>query len=213
MTTGIAGAIIAGGRSGRMRAGGVSGDKFLQPLGSKPIISHVIARVRPQVDTVFINSKGDLSRFSGFGIPVVEDMEIRHGGPLVGLLSCLVHAKSYTSLLTSAADTPFLPLDLSDRLAQKQAETGARIVLAHSNERIHPIIGLWRTDLVSDLKKWLHHTEKASIFGFSKHIGFESVDIPLVHTPRLAESYDPFFNINVPDDLLKAREINEALQA
>ncbi|EEZ32898.1 molybdopterin-guanine dinucleotide biosynthesis protein A [Brucella sp. NF 2653] len=211
--TKIAGAIIAGGQSSRMQAGGVSGDKFLQPLGSAPVIAHVIARLQPQVDTLFINSKGDLSRFAAFGLPAVKDIAMNHGGPLVGLLTCLAHASPCRLLLTSAADTPFLPCDLASNLIRKQAETGARIILARSNERIHPIVGLWHTDLVQDLEKWLQHTEKASIFWFAKHIGFEVVNIPLAHAPRLTESYDPFFNINLPDDLLKAREINEALQA
>ncbi len=52
-TTRIAGAIIAGGESSRMQAGGVAGDKFLQKLGSQTIISCVAERLSPQVDHLF----------------------------------------------------------------------------------------------------------------------------------------------------------------
>lgn len=49
----IAGAIIAGGQSSRMQAGGLAGDKFLQQLGSQTIIEHVAARLSLQVDYLF----------------------------------------------------------------------------------------------------------------------------------------------------------------
>ena len=65
----IAGVILAGGRSRRM--GG--GDKCLRPLRGETLISHVVARARPQVDALAINANGDPERFSDFALPVVGD--------------------------------------------------------------------------------------------------------------------------------------------
>ena len=42
---GVIGIVLAGGKSSRM--GG--GDKALLPLGRRPLLAHVVARLRPQV--------------------------------------------------------------------------------------------------------------------------------------------------------------------
>ena len=67
---GVAGVILAGGLSRRM--GG--GDKCLRSLGGKPILAHIIERVRPQVETLILNANGDPARFDAFGLPVVADV-------------------------------------------------------------------------------------------------------------------------------------------
>ncbi|MND77819.1 molybdopterin-guanine dinucleotide biosynthesis protein MobA [compost metagenome] len=84
-------------------------------------------------------------------------------------------------------------------------------MLASSNGRVHPIFGLWRTDLLQPLDEWLAHTDKASVLAFAHHIGFEEVEFPLIQLAK-NERYDPFFNINRPDDLIEATRLNEALK-
>ena len=59
--SGILGVILAGGRATRM--GG--GDKGLIALGGRPILGHVIDRLRPQVDGLALNANGDPARFAG----------------------------------------------------------------------------------------------------------------------------------------------------
>ncbi|PQA71901.1 molybdenum cofactor guanylyltransferase [Brucella oryzae] len=209
----IAGAIIAGGLSSRMQEGGVSGDKFLQPLGSTgTIISHVVRRIKPQVDTLIINANSDDSRLNDLGVPVIKDLPAKHGGPLVGILTALTQARGASLLLTTAADTPFLPHDLADHLLSRRNETGARVVLACSLSRIHPIFGLWETGLADELAAWLANTSRASVFAFGGHIGFETVDFPLAFIGNSPETYDPFFNINRPDDLVAAQKLAEVME-
>ena len=70
----IAGVILAGGRATRM--GG--GDKCLLPLGGRPILAHVIARLAPQVDALALNANGDPARFAAFGLPVLPDSVAGH---------------------------------------------------------------------------------------------------------------------------------------
>lgn len=204
----VAGAIIAGGLSSRMREGGIDGDKFLQVLGAGSVIGEVAARLKPQVSALFINANGDASRLFSLGLPVVADISASHGGPLPGILTALIHAKNSTWLLTAAADTPFLPADLGQRLFERQRATGKDIVLASSAGHIHPIFGLWRTQLADRLKPWLSTAEKASVLAFARDVEFETVDFPLVATKDGAENYDPFFNINRPDDLVEARRLH-----
>ena len=60
---------LASGRSSRI--GGC--DRCLLPLAGKPLLAHVIERLKPQVSELIVNANGDPARFSGFGLPVVSD--------------------------------------------------------------------------------------------------------------------------------------------
>ncbi|MBV2142945.1 molybdenum cofactor guanylyltransferase [Falsochrobactrum sp. TDYN1] len=208
----VAGAIIAGGISSRMQEGGILGDKFFQRIGSDTIIEHVARRLSPQVDLLFINANCDPSPFEPLGYPIATDVKADHGGPLIGLLSALRFIPTFPLLLSAAADSPFFPQDLGRQLYERRRKTGARIVLASSRDRIHPVFGLWETTLVSMLETWLADAKKASVLAFATDIGFETVEFPLVTLPGRNETYDPFFNINRPDDLAEARRLNEALK-
>lgn len=203
----VAGAIIAGGQSSRMQAGGVPGDKFLQPLGTSSVIRHVAQRLKPQLGQLIINANGNPLRLAALNLEVISDHPNKHGGPLPGILTALTKAANFPWLITAAADTPFLPHDLVAQLVERQLQTGADVVLASSANRLHPLFGLWRTSLVDRLENWLAATDKASVLAFTSHIGFEGVDFPLATTKDGSEDYDPFFNINRPDDLVTARRL------
>lgn len=124
----VAGVILAGGLSRRM--GG--GDKCLLPLGGRPILAHVIDRLRPQVGPLALNANGDPARFAAFGLEVVADDFPGFAGPLAGLLAGMdwAAARGLPLVVTAAADTPFFPRDLVARLRAAMAETGAPIALA-----------------------------------------------------------------------------------
>src|SRR5690606_7350586 len=103
------------------------GDKCLLDLGGQPLLGHVIARAKPQVDTLVLNANGDAARFAAFGLPVVPDSLPGFQGPLAGVLAGLEHAATQgcADVLTVAADTPFLPADLVARLRAARARVGA----------------------------------------------------------------------------------------
>ena len=65
----VSGIILAGGLGRRM--GGV--DKGLQLLHGKPMIEHVLERLRPQVGEIVINANQNLERYAAFGHRVVSD--------------------------------------------------------------------------------------------------------------------------------------------
>jgi molybdenum cofactor guanylyltransferase len=113
----VVGVLLAGGRSSRM--GG--GDKCLLPMAGRPMLAYVIERLGPQVSDLIINANGDLSRFSGFGLPIVADQLGGHAGPLAGVHAGIVWARANRLesrfVITAAADTPFFPADLVSRSA------------------------------------------------------------------------------------------------
>jgi molybdopterin-guanine dinucleotide biosynthesis protein A len=147
--TDIPALILAGGRSSRM--GG--GDKSLVPLHGRPLLAHVLHRIRPQVSRLLINSNGDPLLFVDFGLPVRPDTLPDRPGPLAGILAGMIwaHEHGATHLLTVPCDTPFLPHDLVRRLEEELYRSGAEIAVARDPNQIHPVIALWQVRLAVQL--------------------------------------------------------------
>jgi molybdopterin-guanine dinucleotide biosynthesis protein A len=190
--TAVPAMILAGGLSRRM--GG--GDKCLLPLGGRPVLAHLIERIRPQVAALALNANGDATRFAGFGLPVVADDAADFAGPLAGILAALNWARrahpSASAVLTVPADTPFLPRDLAARLA----EAGAPSVAASAG-RNHPVAGLWRLDGEAALRKALREEGLRRVEAWIARLRPAVVEFA-------ADPIDPFFNINTPEDLARA---------
>jgi molybdopterin-guanine dinucleotide biosynthesis protein A len=198
----IAGVILAGGLSRRM--GGV--DKPLAGLAGKPMIGHVIARLRPQVSALAINANGDPARFAEFGLPVLPDPVGGFVGPLAGLLAALRWARQSNTplVVTAPADTPFLAENLIKRLHDFIGT--AEIAVARSRGEAHPTIALWSVSLADDLAHWLRDGTDRAV-----HVWIGTRNMVAVDFADDAEG-DPFFNVNTPADieLAEARMRNHA---
>lgn len=195
MTTTL-GVILAGGLATRM--GG--GDKALLALGGRPMLAHVIERLRPQVSALVLNANGDPARFAQFGLPVIADPVPDYPGPLAGVLAGLEKAAQTGAvrIVTAAADTPFLPPDLVARL-EAAASPDDAIALAATASGLHPTFGLWpvslRSALARDLAAGMRKVGAWAESKGARRATFED-------TP-----FDPFFNINTPDDLARAEQL------
>ncbi len=200
----ITGVVIAGGRSTRM---GFS-EKALVDLAGRPMIEHVIDRMRPQVGRLVINANGEPARFAAFGLPVVADTLEGHAGPLAGLQAGLEWARRETPdarfVASAAADSPFLPSDLVARLHAAIEEAGASSAIAAAGGAWTPIAGVWSVALAEELNEALRQGVRA-VHRFAAAQGSAVVDFPLVEIG--GESIDPFFNVNTPEDLDKARAL------
>jgi molybdopterin-guanine dinucleotide biosynthesis protein A len=190
--TAIPAMILAGGLSRRM--GG--GDKCLLPLAGRPVLAHVIERLRPQVAALALSANGDATRFAGFHLAVVADDAADFAGPLAGILAALDWARrlhpSAAAVLTVPADTPFLPRDLTARLAAAGAPA-----LARSAGRVHPVVGLWPVGLREDLRHALRVDGLRKVEDWTARLAASVVDFDTA-------PIDPFFNINTPEDLAQA---------
>lgn len=197
MTTCI-GVILAGGLARRM--GG--GDKPLVEIAGRPILAHVIERLAPQCGLLAINANGDPARFARFGLPVVADGVEGFAGPLAGVLAGMDFgaAEGAAHVLTAPGDTPFLPADLLSRLQEARMRTGAEIAVAASQKRAHHAVALWPVGLRADLRRALVEEDERKVSAFIARFSNVTVDWP-------AEPYDPFFNVNTPEDLARAEAI------
>lgn len=171
--------ILAGGQSRRMGQ-----NKALIQLGSKPLVAHVADRLRDQCATLAINAPlpiGDL--------PHLPDPIAGQPGPIAGVLAAMLWAAQtgHDHVVTVPVDTPFLPLDLIERLSK----AGPRSI-AHSS-RAHPVIGYWPVSMAPELRDALGRDERR-IGSLTE--GFAPV--------RWGDQPDPFFNVNTPEDLAKA---------
>jgi molybdopterin-guanine dinucleotide biosynthesis protein A len=193
----VAGVILAGGKS--LRMGG--GDKSLVMLGGKPLIGHVIERVRPQVADLIINAGGNADRFGDFGLDVVADTVEGQAGPLAGVLTGLEWLAEKRPdadwLLSVPADTPFLPADLVRRLINALIDGKANMACAKSLGRVHPVIGIWPPALAGDLRR-------AVIDEGVRKTRAWTARYRIAHVEFNASPADPFFNVNRPEDLAAA---------
>ncbi len=196
----VAGVLLAGGQSRRM--GG--GDKCLLPLAGRPVLARIIERVRPQVGPVVLNANGDPARFAGFGLPVVADVVDGYAGPLAGVLTGLewtrANAPDCPWVASFACDAPFLPADLVARLASAVADGGADMACAASNGRDQPVFGLWPVRLAAELRTALVEQDIRKVDLWTARYRLTRVTFP-------ADPVDPFFNLNSPDDMVRAEAL------
>lgn len=188
------------------------GDKCLRLLAGRPLLTYVIERLRPQVRELVINANGDPTRFSRFGLPVIDDEIAGQPGPLAGILAGLDWAAKERPgtqhVLSVSTDCPFLPPDLVARLAAA-TRAGAAVAMASSNGRAHPVIALWRVALRKDLRRALALEGMRRVESFSDRHRSAVVTFPgIVNLPGGA--VDPFFNANTPDDLALAEGLLRA---
>ena len=197
----VIGVLLAGGQSRRM--GG--GDKCLAELAGKPLLAHVIDRLKPQTSALVLNANGDLSRFSGFDLPTISDPIKGFAGPLAGVLAGFTWARENAPdaqwIVTAATDTPFFPLDLVAKLLDTTKGQYPAIALATSNERMHPVFGLWPVALADDLHQALESGTRKVLDWTGRHTTMTTA-FPEIQIGGTA--IDPFFNVNSPDDLTHA---------
>ena len=193
------GLILAGGRATRM--GG--GDKGRLMLAGRPLIARVIDALGPQVDRLALNANGPAARWDDLGLPVLPDPVADRPGPLAGVLAGLDWAAELgcPHIVTAAADTPFLPPDLVPRLLFAAGPSGLALAATREGDRTwpQPTFGLWPVALREDLRAALDGGIRKIVAWTERHdAGLAVFD---------TEPWDPFFNVNTPEDLARAEDM------
>jgi molybdopterin-guanine dinucleotide biosynthesis protein A len=192
------GLVLAGGLARRM--GG--GDKARIAVGEQSILDRVLDRLRPQCARLVLNANGDPARFADTGLPVVPDDVPGFAGPLVGILAGLdwTAAQGIDWMVSVPGDCPFLPGDLVARLEAARLAAGTPLACARSGDWRHPVVGLWPVSLRGDLRHALVQEDLRKIEVWTGRHGVAIAEWP-------DAPYDPFFNVNTPEDAQRAAQV------
>lgn len=197
MTERVGGVLLAGGLARRM--GG--GDKGAKALNGASLLEHVIARVRPQVSPLILNSNAPTAAMEDYGLPIVGDSIGGFAGPLAGILTGMEwmasHAPTVRFMASFAVDAPFVPRNLVVSMLAALLHEECDLACAMSGGRTHPVFGIWRVNLAHDLRRAMEDEDMRKIDLWTARYKVAQVDFPI-------ERADPFFNVNSPGDLAEA---------
>ena len=194
--------IMIGGQSKRM-GGGI---KSLQEFNNKKIFDRILEKISPEIEKVIINCNSEEKKFIKYKLPIFNDLKKGYLGPLAGIHSAMKWIIDFSPevewLITLPGDTPFIPGDLVFQF-KKKISTNLKIILVKSNNKTHPAIGLWNTDLFNSL-------DKALDSGTRKILNWAELH-PIEYLNYEYKEYDPFFNINTEEDLREAALIEKKI--
>ena len=194
----IGGVILAGGKASRMGFR----DKALEPLHTRPLLEHVIAKAAPQVAHLILSVNHNIERYQAFGLPMVSDRTDGYGGPLLGILSAMhwfrgaKTAKGIRYLACFPGDAPEFPKDVVYQLGLELDKKSAAAAYIFHRDQIQPLFSVWRLDIIQKI-------EDAVADGlFGPKLLFGSLNAVAVNYED--NSPGAFSNINSREDLTAA---------
>tara|TARA_B100001540_G_scaffold295697_1_gene296748 strand:- start:1055 stop:1708 length:654 start_codon:yes stop_codon:yes gene_type:complete len=195
----ICAVIMTGGKSSRM-GGGI---KTLMQFNKKIIFERILESLQNQINNIIINNNDMSYQFKKYNLPIIEDKIKGYLGPLAGIHASLEwvskNLKNIEWIVSIPGDTPFIPDNLVEKLYNKAESYKKNIIIAKSNEKIHPIIGIWNVNLLQKLEKAILEGERKIIIWAKKN--------QLDYQEFVNDRYDPFFNINYNEDIDTAKKI------
>ncbi len=195
----ISAMILAGGRSSRME--GL--DKGLVEVNGRPMIKHVLANLKNQLNLIRINANRNQPAYADLALSVIEDRMDDFQGPLAGMARGLEHCPSEW-LLVVPCDTPYLPTDLVQRLYTQAQQQQAEIVVAHDGKRMQPVVSLLKRDLYPSLIAFLESGDRKIDRWYAKH---QTVTVDFSDCP------EGFININSMSEKLDIEKQQPEQQA
>ena len=185
--------IQAGGQSTRMGS-----DKGLLPFGDVTLIEFILGQVAGLgSEQLIISNKPD--DYTRFGLPVYGDV-FQGKGALGGIYSAIHHAKQAYILLL-ACDMPFVNLELVKYLMERASNHDVVIPRMKEDGFAEPFRAVYSKTCLPAIKASLDE-EKRRVISFFDRVKVDFDPAEIIH------QYDPeersFFNVNTPEDLIRA---------
>lgn len=181
----IAGLLLAGGQGQRM--GGV--DKGLVLLAGQPLALHVVHRLRPQVDVLYISANRSLDVYAQWGQVVSDLPRFACQGPLAGMASVaagLPGAVDY--VLLAPCDVPALPPDVCQRLlAALKDVPAAGAAYAVTCDGPQPAVALVRKGALAQIAPCLDEGQRAIRHWLTR---VSAISVPFADTAAFANAND-----------------------
>lgn len=151
----ICGGILAGGQSLRFGT-----DKSWALHAGRPLISHLIDALRPQVQELLISVRQPSAAHERLGLELVPDGTGE--GPLAGVAALLTaSSQRHEWLLTVPCDALRVPADWASRLLRLAQLRQAPLVVLHDGARAHPCFALLHRCLLDSLRAALAQGARA----------------------------------------------------
>jgi molybdopterin-guanine dinucleotide biosynthesis protein A len=166
----------------------MGGAKATVELAGRPLISYPLETLAAALDDVAVLAKADTELPSLPGATIWVEAQVLHH-PLVGILQALALAGG-RPVLVCAVDLPFVSPELVRRLATEDPG-GAPAVLASRRGAMQPLLGCYQPSTIELIGPAMDRPLRELVAAIK---------------PRLLEVEDPdeLFNVNAPDDLLRA---------
>lgn len=194
MRLGVSGVILAGGKSRRMGR-----DKSQLTLGGETLVARTVRLLSALSDDLVVVS-GTQETYAGPNARLIED-RIPGGGALSGVHAGLLAAR-YDAAVVVACDMPFLNLALLRHMAL--LSSGYDVVVPRWQGEVEPLHAIYSRNCVSAIEPVLRRGG-GRIYDLYAQLAVRYLE------PEEVIQFDPdglsFFNINSPEDWIRAQEM------
>jgi len=199
--------ILAGGKSRRMKE-----NKALIKLGGKPLLMHVIERVRglTQEAVVVVGKNDDLADYKSFlpsSVTVLRDI-VKGMGPLAGILTGMQNMCSEYAVVLPC-DSPFIKREVLTYLFKKAQGADAAIP-RWPNGNIEPLHAVYRVSAAIPAAKTALERQELFILDMIKRLD-RVVYVDTEEIRKIDKELMTFFNINTQEDLIIAEKLSSKM--
>ena len=184
--------------------------KPLRLLAGRPMVAHVVERLRPQVMDLVVIANEPAAAFRALKVAVIPDPpDILRAGQDARAGSWGRWPASWPAwngrrahhphagwILTAPADVPFLPLDLTVRLCGHMHVPEPDVLMVRHGRRREHTIAVWSVKLAADLRRALLEEGVRRVEEFARRYNFAELAWP--------GGAAPFLNVNTPAELARA---------
>jgi molybdopterin-guanine dinucleotide biosynthesis protein A len=183
--------VLAGGKGSRMNYA----EKAWMLHHGKPLLSHVVDSIHPQVDGILI-SRNNINdpRYDSLPFSCISDIDFatdaydgvtpEQKGPLSGISACARQIKTSLTLVVPC-DTPHLPSNLMRRLLDGLGD--ASVAVAHDGKSEQPLVFLAQTIALQaivpylktgrrSVRGWLNEINRNRVYFEAESSAFENIN-------------------------------------
>ena len=181
--------ILAGGQSKRMQVQ----NKATVLFEGKPLITHVIDRMKTQVKHIVINTHRNQKDFEIFHLPLIDDILDIQEGPLLGILTSLQAIKT-DWIQFVPRDTPNLPSDLIAILMKEVEAEKTLVAVPETSDGLQSTCLLCHSSTLNNLQIFFNQGGR-KIEDWIRQLAFSIVQF---------NDKSQFLNVNTQEELKKA---------
>jgi len=188
--------VLAGGKNTRLGR-----SKALETIDGKTLIEYVVKRLKPLTSQLLIVTSREQSNLLAVGKAEILVDLYPDKGPLGGLYTGLLASRSPRSVVV-ACDMPFLNRALLSYMTQISASFD--LVIPRLNNMVEPLHAVYSKDCLAPIEHLLK-LGRLSVLELLTLVNVRYVEAEEIN--RFDPEHLSFFNVNIEDDLEKARKL------